>query len=209
MHKPVLVIACGALAREIADLKRIYGWGHLRLKCLDAALHNRPEEIPRRVREAIRENRPHYSRIFVGYADCGTGGVLDTVLREEGVERLPGAHCYQLFAGERRFSRLSATVPGTFYLTDFLARNFNRLVIVPLGLDEYPELRDSYFGNYTRLVYLSQMPDAGLLQSAKNAAEQLALPFEHVHCGFGALESELTGCFSRWSDGQEDLRLLA
>jgi hypothetical protein len=209
VHKPVLVIACGALAREIAELKRNYGWAHLRLKCLDATLHNRPAEIPQRVREAIRENRPHYTRIFVGYADCGTGGALDAVLREEGVERLPGAHCYQLFAGERRFSRLSATAPGTFYLSDFLARNFDRLVIEPLGLDAHPQLRDSYFGNYTRLVYLSQTLDAGLVQAAKDAAERLALPFEHVHCGFGELESELAERFSRWDDGQEDLRLLA
>ena len=108
MHKPVLVIACGALAREITDLKRSYGWGHLRLKCLDATLHNRPAEIPQRVREAIRENRHAYDQVFVAYADCGTGGGLDRVLAEEGVERLPGAHCYQFYAGEARFSRLAA-----------------------------------------------------------------------------------------------------
>ena len=207
MHKPVLVIACGALAREITDLKRSYGWGHLRLKCLDAKLHNR--EIPLRVREAIRESRQDYDQVFVAYADCGTGGALDKVLQEEGVERLPGAHCYQLFAGEPRFSRLSAAEPGTFYLTDFLVRHFERLVIEPLGLDEHPELRDDYFGNYTRLVYLSQTLDAGLLQAAKSAADRLGLAFEHVHCGFGELESMLAERFSRWDDDQDDLRLLA
>ncbi|MDH3848980.1 MAG: DUF1638 domain-containing protein, partial [Gammaproteobacteria bacterium] len=126
MHKPVLVIACGALAREITDLKRSYGWSHLRLRCLDAKLHNRPEEIPERVREAIRESRADYEHIFIAYADCGTGGALDGVLEQEGVERLPGAHCYQLFAGSRRFSLLSSAEPGTFYLTDFLARHFER-----------------------------------------------------------------------------------
>ncbi|NCF24354.1 MAG: DUF1638 domain-containing protein [Gammaproteobacteria bacterium] len=209
MHRPVLVIACGALAREIADLKRSHGWNHLRLKCLDAKLHNRPDEIPRRVREAIRESGEEYARIFVAYADCGTGGALDRVLEEEGVERLPGAHCYQLFAGSRRFSMLSEAEPGTFYLTDFLARHFDRLVVEPLGLDEYPDLRDTYFGNYTRLVYLSQTLDAGLVDTARRAAERLALAFEHVHCGFGELESELAERVSRWDDDKEDLRLLA
>lgn len=209
MHKPVLVIACGALAREIADLKRSYGWSHLRLKCLNAKLHNRPEEIPQRVRKAIRESRAEYTQIFVAYADCGTGGALDRVLEEEGVERLPGAHCYELFAGSQRFSMLSEAEPGTFYLTDFLARNFKRLVIEPLGLDEHPDLRDAYFGNYSRLVYLSQTLDAGRVRAARQAAGQLGLAFEHVHCGYGDLESELAGRFSRWDDDQEDLRLLA
>ena len=209
MHKPVLVIACGALAREITDLKRSYGWSHLRLKCLNAKLHNRPDEIPQRVREAIRESRAEYAQIFVAYADCGTGGALDRVLEEEGVERLPGAHCYELFAGSRRFSMLSEAAPGTFYLTDFLARNFKRLVIEPLGLDEHPDLRDAYFGNYSCLVYLSQTLDVGLVQAARQAAGQLGLAFEHVHCGYGDLESELAGRFSRWDDDQEDLRLLA
>jgi hypothetical protein len=209
VHKPVLVIACGALAREITDLKRSYGWSHLRLKCLDAKLHNRPAEIPERVREAIRESRAKYAQIFVAYADCGTGGALDRVLEEEAAERLPGAHCYQLFAGSRRFSMLSEAEPGTFYLTDFLARNFERLVIEPLGLDDHPDLRDAYFGNYARLVYLSQTLDAGLVQAARQAADRLALAFEHVHCGYGELESELAARFSRWDDDQEDLRLLA
>lgn len=209
MLESVLVIACGALAREITDLKRSYGWGHLRLRCLDARLHNRPAAIPERVRAAIRESRAEYQRIFVAYADCGTGGVLDRVLEEEGVERLPGAHCYQLFAGERRFSLLSAAAPGTFYLTDFLTRHFDRLVIEPLGLDKHPELRNAYFGNYTRLVYLSQRPQAGLLQAARRAAKRLALPFEHIHCGNGELEFELATRLSSRDDDQEDLRLLA
>ena len=209
MHKPVLVIACGALAREITDLKRSCGWRHLRLRCLDAKLHNSPGKIPERVRETIRESRGEFESIFVAYADCGTGGALDRVLAEEGVERLPGAHCYQFFAGRRRFSLLSAAAPGTFYLTDFLARHFDRLVIEPLGLDAHPELRDDYFGNYTRLVYLSQTLDADLMQAAKEAAERLALPFEHIHCGLGELESELAERFSSWDHDQEDLRLLA
>lgn len=209
MHKPVLVIACGALAREIADLKQRYGWSHLRLRCLDAKLHNRPGEIPRRVREAIRHGRAGHDRIFVAYADCGTGGGLDTVLEEEGVERLPGAHCYQLLAGTRLFSRLAEAEPGTFYLTDFLARHFGRLVIEPLGLDDHPGLREQYFGNYKRLVYLSQTVDAGLVAAARRAADRLMLEFEHVHCAYGELETEFARRFPRWGDDQEDLRLLA
>lgn len=209
MHKPILVIACGALAREITDLKRSHGWDHLRLRCLDAGLHNRPAAIPERVRAAIRESRVDDERVFVAYADCGTGGALDRVLEDEGVERLPGAHCYQLFAGERRFALLSAAAPGTFYLTDFLARHFDRLVIEPLGLDAHPELRDAYFGNYTQLVYLSQQSDDSLAQAARRAAERLSLAYRHVHCGYGSLGSELAARFSRRSDDQEDLRLLA
>ena len=209
MHKSVLIIACGALAREITDLKRSYGWDHLRLKCVDAKLHNHPADIPAAVRDLIRENAADYERIFVAYADCGTGGDLDRVLEEEGVERLPGAHCYQFFAGARRFRSLSEAEPGTLYLTDFLARHFDRFVIEPLGLDEHPELRNAYFGNYTRLVYLSQSLDSMLLEAAKAAAQRLSLAFDHVHCGYGELEAELVERVTRWDDGQEDFRLLA
>ena len=209
MPEAVLIIACGALAREINELKHSRGWSHLRLKCIDARLHNRPDEIPRQVRELIRENRASFKNIFVAYADCGTGGMLDRVLREEGVERMPGAHCYDFYAGRKRFAALSSAEPGTFYLTDFLVRHFQRLVIEPLQLDEHPELHDSYFRNYTRLVYLSQIRDPELLGAAKVAAARLSLPFEHVHCGFGELEVELAQRVSRWDDGQENIRLLA
>lgn len=209
MHKTVLIIACGALAREITDLKQSYGWDHVRLKCIDPILHNRPAEIPAAVREMVREHAADYGHIFVAFADCGTGGDLDKVLEEEGVERLPGAHCYQFFAGSKRFRALSEAEPGTLYLTDFLARHFDRFVIEPLGLDEHPQLRDTYFGNYTRLVYLSQRRDAELLEAARTAAERLTLEFEHVHCGYGELESELGERISGWDDGQEDFRVLA
>ena len=191
MNKPVLVIACGALAREITQLKQSHGWEHLHLQCIDARLHNRPALIPERVREQIRKHRDTYDQIFVAYADCGTGGILDRVLEEEGVERLPGAHCYQFLAGADRFAALSDAEPGTFYLTDFLARHFERMVIQPLKLDEHPQLRDEYFGNYRRLVFLSQTIDEDLLRAARNAAERLQLEFEHVHCGYGELETSL------------------
>ena len=209
MHNRVLIIACGALAREITELKRSYGWNHLRIKCIDARLHNRPDEIPRRVQALIRENRASFEHIFVAYANCGAGVMLDRVLREEGVERLPGAHCYELYGGREHFAALSSAEPGTFYLTDFLVRHFDRLVIEPLRLDEHPELRDAYFGNYTRVVYLSQNRNADFLNAAEVAAARLSLPFEHVHCGFGELDAELAQRVSRWDDGQEDLRLLA
>lgn len=208
MPEPVLVIACGALAREIIELKHARGWDHLHLSCIDARLHNRPERIPERLRERIRENADRYANIFVAYADCGSGGGIDRVIAEEGVERLPGAHCYQFFAGEARFNALAAAEPGTFYLTDFLTRHFERLVIRPLGLDTHPELRDSYFGNYKKLVYLSQVVDGALIGLAREAAERLDLEFEHVHCGYGELESSLAELGEK-ADGQENTRLLA
>ena len=190
-QEPILVIACGALAREIDALKRRWGWRHLHLKCIDARLHNRPAEIPGRLRQMIRRHRAEYGEIFVAYADCGTAGGIDRVLAEEGAERLEGAHCYEFFAGRERFAALSAAEPGTFYLTDFLARHFDRFVMKPLGLDRHPELRDAYFGNYRKLVYLSQTEDARLLESATQAAARLDLEFEHVHCGYGELASGL------------------
>lgn len=209
MRKPVLVIACGALAREIVQLKKSQGWEHLHLQCIDARLHNRPALIPERVREQIRKHKDEYDQMFVAYADCGTGGDLDRVLEEEGVERLPGAHCYQFFAGVDRFAKLSTAEPGTFYLTDFLARHFERMVIQPLKLDEHPELYDAYFGNYRRLVFLSQTMDEGLLQAAKDAAKRLALAFEHVHCGYGALQVGLQAKLEDGIHGQESTDLLA
>ena len=187
MPDRVLVIACGALAREILALKRTRGWQHLTLRCLDPRLHNRPDRIPGAVRDAIARYRDEFARIFVAYADCGTGGRLDALLAEEGVERLPGAHCYQSYAGGPAFEALADAEPGTFYLTDFLARHFERLVIEPLGLDRHPELRDAYFGNYRRVVYLAQQADAGLAAQARAAAARLGLEFEQIETGFGEL----------------------
>lgn len=209
MARSVLVIACGALAGEIDALKRTKGWGHLHLKCIDAKLHNRPELIADRLRDKIRRYKSEYDRIFVAYADCGTGGAIDKVLEEEGIERLPGAHCYQFFAGAKRFAALAEAEPGTFYLTDFLAQHFDRFVTEPLQLDKHPELRDAYFGNYKRVVYLSQTRNKGLLQAARDAADQLELEFEHVHCGYGDLETSLESFVTGRSDGQEDSYILA
>jgi len=191
MKKPVLVIACGALAREINALKQSHGWEHIDMKCIDAKLHFRPEKIGAAVRERIARHRDQYERIYIGYAECGTAGEIDKIIEEEGIERLPGAHCYQFFAGASVFDELADAEPGTFYLTDFLVRHFRSLVVTALKLDQHPELRDAYFGNYTRVVYLSQTHDEALLAGAIAAAEYLQLNFEHKHCGYGELETSL------------------
>ncbi|MEL7185591.1 MAG: DUF1638 domain-containing protein [Pseudomonadota bacterium] len=203
MPDSVLVIACGALAREIDDLKAAHGWDHLHLACIDAKLHHRPALIPDRLREKIRRNKGKFDRIYVAYADCGTGGEIDRVIEEEGpgIERLPGVHCYQFFAGSERFARIAEQEPGTFYLTDFLAEHFDRFVIEPLKLDVHPELFDAFFGNYKRVVYLSQLEDERLMQAAQAAADRLGLEFEHVHCGYGELETGLEHVMVRQASG--------
>lgn len=201
MSDNVLVIACGALVREITELKERYGWNHLQLKCIDAKLHMRPALIPARLRDMIQKYKNDYDRIFVAYADCGTRGGIDEVIEEEGIERLPGAHCYQFFAGTERFAALSDAEPGTFYLTDFLAQHFDQFVTRPLKFEEHPELRDAYFGNYRKLVYLSQKNDAALMEAAKEAAGKLELEFEHVHVGYGELQTGLKNVAKRQNLG--------
>jgi len=187
----VLVVACGALAREIVALKRINGWTAVDVQCLPPELHNRPERIPAAVRTAIAAARERYERIFVAYADCGTGGLLDRVLAEEQVERLPGAHCYEFFATGREFAALADEEPGTFYLTDFLVRHFERLVVAGLGIDRHPELAAEYFRNYRRIVYLVQAPDPELAQAARAIAERFGLDYVERPTGYGELESGL------------------
>ncbi len=193
----VLIIACGALAHEVTALRRANRWDHLTVRCLPAELHNRPERIPGAVGALIRESRDRYRSVFVAYADCGTGGLLDAVLREEGVERIPGAHCYEFFATGPVFAELSAAEPGTFYLTDFLLRNFERLVIRGLGLDRHPELFGSYFANYRRLVYLAQAPSPHGAAQARAIAERMGWEFECRATGFGALETSLRRAVQR------------
>jgi hypothetical protein len=186
----VLVIACGALAREIIALQR-GPLAHIDVTCLPASLHNRPERIAGAVRRKIAENRAAYEEIVCLYGDCGTGGELDRVLREEGVARIEGAHCYEFFAGATNFARLMDEEPGTFFLTDFLARHFDRLVIAGLGLDRFPQLRGDYFGRYRRLVHLAQVEDAELSARAQAAAARLGLAFERRFTGLGGVEAFL------------------
>jgi Protein of unknown function (DUF1638) len=183
----VLVIGCGALAREMVAIVRQAALTNVTITCLPATLHNRPGGIPDAVRRKIRAGRAEYDRIFVAYADCGTGGLLDRVLEEEAVERLAGAHCYEVYAGAARFADLVDEELGTFFLTDFLARNADRLVIRGLGLDRHPELLPVYFGNYRRLVYLAQSDDPELVASARRTATRLGLAFELRRTGFGEL----------------------
>jgi hypothetical protein len=186
--RPPLVIGCGALANELVELTRRAGLPAMDLTCLPASLHNRPERIAVAVAARIRQARMDgYDRIFVAYADCGTGGLLDSVLASEGVARLEGAHCYEVYAGRAAFATLAEEEPGTFYLTDFLARNFERLVIRGLGIDRHPELLPLYFGNYRRLVFLAQADDPALTARAQAAAERLGLAFERRLVGLGEL----------------------
>ncbi|MBV9345454.1 MAG: DUF1638 domain-containing protein [Gammaproteobacteria bacterium] len=190
-RRGTLVIACGALAREIAALRRANAWEALEVRCLPAELHNRPEKIAPAVRAEIRAQRAHYTQLFVAYGDCGTGGALDAVLREEGVERLPGAHCYEFYATAPVFGALAAAELGTFYLTDFLLRHFQRLVVRPLALDRHPELKDEYFRHYTRLMYLAQAPRPDALARAEAVAQFLGLRFEYRFTGYGELGARL------------------
>jgi hypothetical protein len=191
--RPPLVIGCGALAPELVELTRRAGLPAMDLACLPASLHNRPEKIPGAVQARIRRaRRDGYDRIFVAYADCGTGGLLDPVLEAAGVARLEGAHCYEVYAGRAAFATLHEEQPGTFYLTDYLVRNFERLVVRGLGLDRHPELLPVYFGNYRRLVYLAQQDDAALTARAEAAAERLGgLAFERRLVGLGELAPAL------------------
>ena len=198
--EPLLVIACGALAREIQQLKLLNGWQHIRIQCLDAELHNRPDLIAGKLREKLQQNRDashtNYRNIFIAYADCGTGGDIDRVMAEFSseecpIERLPGAHCYAFFAGIEAFDEMAEEALGTFYLTDFLAQHFERLIIKGMKLDKHPELKPMMFGNYTRLVYLSQIHNEKLHIAAQKAADYLGVDYEHKHTGYGLLESGL------------------
>jgi len=186
-----LVIGCGALGRELVELVARDGLEHVEVRCLPASLHNRPEGIPAAVEGLVIAAQGRYERVFVAYGDCGTGGGLDRVLAAHGIERLPGAHCYQAYAGLAAFDRMAEEEPGTFYLTDFLVRSFDRLVVAGLGLDRHPELLPQYFAGYRRVVYLSQRDDPALLAAAARAAERLGLSFECRHTGLGELETSI------------------
>jgi len=190
--RKVMVIACGALAREIGVIVEVNGLSDIELTCLPAMWHNRPEKIAPGVRELVRQNRGKYSTIAVAYAECGTQGELDKVCAEEGVERIAGPHCYSFYWGNDVFAARADDDIDAFFLTDFLARQFESFVIEPLGLDRHPELRDMYFGNYRRLIFLAQTDDAELEAKARAAAEHLGLSFEMRRTGLGDLTGFLT-----------------
>ena len=185
----VQIIACGAVAREVRAVAGQLSGSDLR--CIPATLHNHPERIVPAVEAILDETAGRYDRTVLALGDCGTGGGLDRLCKARGVERLPGAHCYAFFAGLPEFDALMEAEPGTFFLTDFLARQFDTLVWQALGLDRKPELRDMYFAHYTRLVFLSQTEDAALLAKARDAAERLSLRFEHRPTGLHPFAREL------------------
>jgi hypothetical protein len=189
----VLLIACGALAREVLAVNRTNGADHFTLHCLPALLHNTPEKIPDAVRMAIAQGRKDgFTRIFLLYADCGTGGLLDRVCEEENVERITGPHCYSFFDGNDVFAARGDDEMRCFYLTDFLVRQFDAFVWEPLGLDRHPELRDMYFGHYERLIYLAQTDDPALDTLAQRCARRLGLEYTRRFTGYGDLASSLS-----------------
>ncbi len=192
-----LIIACGALAREIVTLQKQFGLEAIKLKCLPAEYHNTPEKIAPGIEKILSECAADYETILVAYGDCGTGGGLDRVLEKYNATRLPGAHCYEFFAGNHLFEELMEKDLGSFFLTDYLVKNFDRLIISGLGLDRFPHLRDAYFQHYTKLVYLSQIKDADLIRRAEIAAERLGLEFVTIHTAYGGLEDGILNKFTR------------
>ena len=187
---PIGLIACGALAQPAAQIAQRRGWA-LDVHPLPPLLHNHPQQIAGEVERLIDELSPRYDRLVVGYADCGTYGALDEVCARRGVDRLPGLHCYDLFAGPEAVAKTFEDEPGTYVFTDFLVASFERSVWRELGLDRYPELHDAYFAHYTRAVWLAQEPTPDLRHRAQDAAARLGLPLTVVPTGVGGLERAL------------------
>lgn len=185
--KPLLIIACGALAREIGWVLEANGLDDITLTCLPAELHNTPDRIPAEMRRKIDAAEGQYARILALYGDCGTGGALDDLLAEKGIERIDGAHCYAFYAGLDAFDAMHEDEIGTFYLTDYLVRFFDRLIVKGLGIDRHPELLPLYFGNYEKLLYISQIENSGLQERARAAAERLSLTYEYRFTGLSGL----------------------
>ena len=187
----ILLIACGALAREILAVKERNGWDHMDLTCLPAILHIQPDRITEAVEDAVERHRQVYDRVFVVYADCGTGGQLQSACERLGVEMVKGPHCYSFFEGNDVFDARKDDETTAFYLTDFLVRQFDAFIWKPMGLDRHPELRDMYFGNYTKVVYQAQIDDPALTERAREIAERMGLEFERRFTGYGDLETTM------------------
>ncbi len=188
INERVAIIACGALAHEIVHLIRINDFHHLQLFCLPAQLHNRPDLIVPSLQEKLIELRAAgYQNILIGYGDCGTGGKLDQFIAKEGLKRIAGNHCYAFFAGLEEFDAMMEQELGTFFLTDYMAKFFYSLIVRGMGLEEHPELKDMYFGNYKRVVYLAQTNDKELSREAESAADFLGLDYERVQVNYGML----------------------
>jgi hypothetical protein len=187
--KKTALIVCGALAREVLALKEKHSWD-ADILGLPVLLHNEPDRIPPAIKKRIQQARGEYERLIVVYGDCGTSGSLDRLLAQEGVQRVGGPHCYEMYA-DGTFEDLMEEQPGTFFLTDYLVGSFDHLVLEGLGIDRNPQLRDDYFKHYTRVVYLAQRDDPSLKERAKWAADRLDLPLEIRHTGYGLLEKRL------------------
>lgn len=200
----VLMLACGALVRELQDIFAVNGLDNFTLECLPAALHMTPNQIPGALRQRLDAKANDFDQIMIGYADCGTVGEVDSIAEEYGAVRLPGAHCYEFFAGQATFAAMADEDPAAFYLTDYLVRHFERLVIKGLGLDRHPQLRDAYFGNYNKVVYLSQREDPELVAAGRVAADRLGLAYEHRPSGYGELEETIVS-FSTLGTGKTAL----
>ena len=188
-HK-TLILACGALAKEILALKKTMGLadGIFDLQCLPASYHNHPDKIVPALRHTLEGQGQRYDNILIGYGDCGTGGALDRLVEDyPKAERLPGAHCYAFYAGLSKFDAMMEEELGTFFLTDYLIRHFKTLIVKGMGLDRFPDLKATYFEHYNRLVYMSQEPTGDLIEQGREAAAFLGLNFEHHHVGYGEL----------------------
>jgi len=192
MSERLLVLACGALAREVGAIVDANGWEHVDVRHLPAELHATPRRIPQALEEALEDASGRYERVFVAYADCGTTGGIDEVCGRYGATRLAGAHCYAVYAGLAEWDALQEEEAGTFYLTDFFVRNFDSFVGRPLGLDRYPELIGDILGNYRRVVYLAQTDDPALYERAEECAASLGLAFECRRTGYGRLAPSLS-----------------
>ncbi|MEZ7823486.1 MAG: DUF1638 domain-containing protein [SAR324 cluster bacterium] len=188
----ILILACGALAKEISALIRLNGWSHLKTRYLPAILHNTPEKITEQLRMVLQSSQTKFSKIFIGYADCGTGGKIDSLLDEFDVQRLPGAHCYEFFAGKQTFAEIMEEEIGSYFLTDFLVKAFEKLVWQGMKIDRHPELLPIYFKHYKKLVYLAQSENLELQTQAHEIAERLGLVYEKRVTGYGELEHSLT-----------------
>lgn len=190
----LLVIACGMIAREVLAVRDRHGFEHLELRCLPAEFHYYPDRIPPAMDAAIAEARAEgYSHIYVGYGDCGTGGMLDKVCEKHGVERIAGPHCFAFYQGIETFAKIADDDFTAFYMTDFLCRQFDAFFMRPLGLDRHPELAQDYFGHYEKVVYLAQTDDPELDKVAEGAARMLGLAYEKRRTGYGDLDQALAG----------------
>jgi len=187
---PIEIVACGALAAHIREIAARRGW-NLTVRPLPAALHNRPQRITGDAKRAIAAAQESGARAVIAYADCGTYGAIDKLAAEKGLHRLPGLHCYDLYAGEQEIEQLFAEEPGTYLLTDYLIRSFDKTVIKPLGLDRHPDLWSDYFAHYRRLVWLVQQPTPELEEAATRIASQFNLPLIRIDTGTTGLEAAL------------------